>query len=173
MTLLQTQTTKTTPIDFVEIIEGYMFTHLSPSNQWVMDTDLDGVLIENYLKWTTRTEQDPNNVGLLFSFLNTNFRVYLKQVTTKEQVQTDLKEPGHLGTSDYTRQSTRNPLSTLVSEETCEELMGPLSDRQRDVLLLLVDGYNQTEISEVEGVSKMMISKIIRQIRTKLINNFQ
>ena len=171
MTFTQTSVqTKTSNIDFVGIVEGYMFTHLSPSNRWMMGSDLDGVLIEGYLTWTTQTGEDPNNVGRLFSFLNTNFRKYIKQVTRKEEVQTELKEPGHLGTSDYTRQSTRDPMDSLVSEETCNELMSRLSDRQQSVLNLIVDGYNQTEIGEELGLSQPTVCRIVLQIRSQFSN---
>jgi RNA polymerase sigma factor (sigma-70 family) len=168
MTFTKIRTTTQTPVDLIGIVEGFVVTHLSPSNKWVTDTDIVSQLLEGYTKWTIRTGEDRNNPGLLFSFLTTNFKDYLTRTIRRETRQEEFKEPGDLGVSSYTRQSTRDPLSTTISEETTQEILDLLSDRQQSVLLSLVDGYTHQEISEMEGVSRPMVSKIVKQIRTKL-----
>jgi len=61
-----------------------------------------------------------------------------------------------------------DPEAILTARCLMQELLARLTPTQREVLLLLVEGYRPAEIARLRGVSKATVSKCLRAIQRAL-----
>lgn len=64
--------------------------------------------------------------------------------------------------------SDANLEEIALSQVAVAEVMDKLSDRERTILQMTIDGYSQEQIAQRIGISQSHSSRIIRGIRTRL-----
>ncbi|HOO28437.1 MAG TPA: sigma-70 family RNA polymerase sigma factor, partial [Lachnospiraceae bacterium] len=66
-----------------------------------------------------------------------------------------------------------SPETVYIRKETREEMLGRMTDRQREVFLLYYrDGFNQREIAQLLGISQQKVSKRLSAALANAKRNF-
>lgn len=99
----------------------------------------------------------------LFRFPNP-YRSWHTTVTTRQQheVQDDL------ASWKQTTPATRSPEHDVVQRDDIARGLAALDDRTRDTLLLLEQGYDQTEVATRMGTTRKAVEMIVRRHRARL-----
>jgi RNA polymerase sigma factor (sigma-70 family) len=131
------------------------------------DVEWDDLESQAWLIVTEKIDRWDPEIASLSTFLYPVIHGYL-QMYVQRYVLKELNMNGHRSHVDYAEESHGySEEGRLDAKMQLDRMLEESSGVSRDILKLMLQGYNQSEVAEQLGFSKQYIGQVLRDLRAK------